>query len=83
MFAQYYYVGLLVCWWASGMAYLVSAALPPSTVLMSGVFVALILGAFVQVCVCVCVCVHLCAQECVGVGVCASERASLFLHHHL
>lgn len=31
------------------MAYLVAAVLPPATVLMSGVFVALILGAFVQV----------------------------------
>ena len=30
------------------MAYLISALLPPSTVLMTGVFVALILGAFVQ-----------------------------------
>ncbi|KAL6748975.1 hypothetical protein V8C86DRAFT_2862363 [Haematococcus lacustris] len=44
----YYLVGLLVCWWTSGTAYLVAATLPPSTVLMSGVFVALIMGAFVQ-----------------------------------
>ena len=31
------------------MAYLVSALLPPQAVLMSGVFVALIFGAFLQV----------------------------------
>jgi hypothetical protein len=47
--ASYYLVGLEVCWWASGAAYLISAAMPPATVLMAGVFVALILGAFVQV----------------------------------
>ncbi|GFH16214.1 uncharacterized protein HaLaN_12594, partial [Haematococcus lacustris] len=46
--STYYLVGLLVCWWTSGTAYLVAATLPPSTVLMSGVFVALIMGAFVQ-----------------------------------
>jgi hypothetical protein len=40
---------MCVCWWASGLAYLVSAALPPQTVLMAGVFIALILGAFLQV----------------------------------
>ena len=31
------------------MAYLVSAALPPQTVLMSGVFISPIFGAFLQV----------------------------------
>jgi hypothetical protein len=45
---SYYTVALLVCWWASGTAYTLSALLPPGTVLISGVFVALILGAFVQ-----------------------------------
>jgi hypothetical protein len=39
-----------VCWWTSGTAYLISSLLHPSTVLIAGVFVALILGAFVQVC---------------------------------
>lgn len=48
-FARYYLVSMCVCWWTSGAAYLVSALLPPSTVLMSGVFVSLILGAFIQV----------------------------------
>lgn len=38
-----------MCWWASGTAYLVSSVLPPPTVLMAGVFLALMLGAFVQV----------------------------------
>lgn len=48
-FARYYLVSMCVCWWASGAAYLVSALLPPATVLMSGVFVSLILGAFIHV----------------------------------
>lgn len=51
-FARYYLVSMFVCWWTSGAAYLVSALLPPSTVLMSGVFVSLILGAFIQVSAC-------------------------------
>ncbi|KXZ50275.1 hypothetical protein GPECTOR_17g914 [Gonium pectorale] len=37
-----------VCWWCSGMAYLVSAVLPPQSVLMAGVFIALICGAFLH-----------------------------------
>jgi hypothetical protein len=47
-FSEYYVVAVFVCWWTSGMAYMISALLPPSTVLMTGVFIALILGAFVQ-----------------------------------
>ncbi len=49
-FGQYYLIAMMVCWWSSGMAYMVSACCPPATVLMTGVFVALILGAFLQVC---------------------------------
>lgn len=37
-----------VCWWSSGMAYLVSALLPPQSVLMAGVFTSLIFGAFLH-----------------------------------
>ncbi|GFR49862.1 hypothetical protein Agub_g11964 [Astrephomene gubernaculifera] len=47
-FNEFYVVGLLVCWWASGMAYLVSAVLPPQNVLMAGVFISLIFGAFLH-----------------------------------
>lgn len=45
---MFYAVALLVAWWTSGMAYLVSSLLHPSSVLMAGVFVALMLGAFLQ-----------------------------------
>ncbi|KXZ50300.1 hypothetical protein GPECTOR_17g939 [Gonium pectorale] len=47
-FGQLYAAGLGVCWWCSGMAYLVSAVLPPQSVLMAGVFIALICGAFLH-----------------------------------
>ncbi|KAG2499694.1 hypothetical protein HYH03_002629 [Edaphochlamys debaryana] len=47
-FSEFYVVGLFVCWWASGMAYLVSAVLPPQNVLMAGVFISLIFGAFLH-----------------------------------
>ncbi|GIL43799.1 hypothetical protein Vafri_1407, partial [Volvox africanus] len=47
-FSEFYVVGLFVCWWASGMAYLVSAVLPPQNVLMAGVFISLIFGAFLN-----------------------------------
>ncbi|KAG2436216.1 hypothetical protein HXX76_006528 [Chlamydomonas incerta] len=47
-FSEFYVVGVFVCWWASGMAYLVSAVLPPQNVLMAGVFISLIFGAFLH-----------------------------------
>ncbi|PNH07622.1 ABC transporter G family member 28 [Tetrabaena socialis] len=47
-FSELYVVGVFVCWWASGMAYMVSAVLPPQNVLMAGVFVSLIFGAFLH-----------------------------------
>ncbi|KAG1680619.1 hypothetical protein FOA52_015068 [Chlamydomonas sp. UWO 241] len=47
-FWQYYLAAVCVCWWASGMAYLVSSVVPGPSVLMVGVFIALIMGAFVQ-----------------------------------
>jgi hypothetical protein len=47
-FWQYYLAAVCVCWWCSGMAYLVSAVVPGPSVLMVGVFIALIMGAFVQ-----------------------------------
>ena len=37
-----------VCWWCSGLAYMVSSVVPPQNVLMTGVFIALIFGAFIQ-----------------------------------
>ncbi|CAD7704522.1 unnamed protein product [Ostreobium quekettii] len=46
-FAAYYCIGLAVCMWASGVAYMVSAFLPRQSVLVAGVFVTLIFGAFV------------------------------------
>jgi len=45
-----YILAMNVCWWTSGMSYLISALVPPQAVLMTGVFVALIFGAFLQVC---------------------------------
>ncbi len=48
---SFYLVALLVTWWCSGCAYVVSSLLHPNSVLIAGVFVALILGAFLQVCV--------------------------------
>eukprot|EP00798_Chlamydomonas_sp_ICE-L_P018037 gene18037-24452_t len=47
-FSSYYVAAFEVCWWCSGMSYLVSTALPAQVTLMSGVFCALILGAFFQ-----------------------------------
>eukprot|EP00798_Chlamydomonas_sp_ICE-L_P004550 gene4550-14729_t len=47
-FSSYYIAALQVCWWCSGMSYMVATAVPKQTVLMTGVFCALILGAFVQ-----------------------------------
>ena len=37
-----------VCWWCSGLAYMVSAVVPPQNVLITGVFITLIFRAFIQ-----------------------------------
>jgi len=48
-FSSFYLAAVFVCWWTSGMAYFTSAFLPPQSVLITGVFFALIFGAFLSV----------------------------------
>lgn len=47
-FAAWYVTGLCVSWCSSGLAYLVSVSVPESAALMTGVFIALIMGAFLN-----------------------------------
>ncbi|KXZ44123.1 hypothetical protein GPECTOR_73g644 [Gonium pectorale] len=48
-FADYYVIGLLVCWWNSGMAYAVSLSpIPPQAQQVFSAILTLILGAFLN-----------------------------------
>lgn len=48
-FLQYYVIGCLVCWWSSGVAYILSASpLGLQWVSLIGVFIAIIFGAFIN-----------------------------------
>ncbi|KXZ50417.1 hypothetical protein GPECTOR_16g591 [Gonium pectorale] len=48
-FSEYYTVGLLVCWWSSGLAYTVSLSMiPPQAQLIFTIVLILIIGAFLH-----------------------------------
>ena len=46
--ANYGVVSMAVVWWSSGVAYMLSAALPPKSTLVATVFLCLIVGAFIS-----------------------------------
>ena len=45
---SYYAVAAAVVWWSSGVAYAISALLPPGSTLVATVFLCLVVGAFIS-----------------------------------